>query len=287
VESKTGKTSSGSEAQSEESRSQKERSRSSRHTVTDSASPAAVHLRALHPTAREMLTRVLTATKHELTLDDFGELLNAHELATRLAAKSVDDVGLMSLPVMAGDVVLYPLTIGVAQWLEDHCDEWYDADDGFAIMCASAFALSFGPERHDELLSISVQSRFERQLRRWRRKRSITAEDLADAVQSCVPTPRAQAQRSATSYSELIGLLVREYGNEPSYWMWKAPLALCSVMIDDFIAKQYRDADANLNTSKKVGSKTVRTQAIAQRKLAEIKEMRTLEQRLHALWLAQ
>lgn len=283
MESRIDKTNGESKAENESKQTASAPERDTKNTSPNR--PAAVVANQLHPIAQQMLETVLEETGHSLCLDDFGELFNAHELAKLQTESHVrDGGGLLSLPVVAGDVTLYPITIGVGQWYDDYPSDWYGEDDDFMRQCALAFALTFGADRHEELLSISAQTTFESKMHKWRRRLKISANDLMDAVQLCIPDPECQATRASGEFGEVVGLLVREYGNSPEYWMWDADIGLCSAMIDDFVERQFQAADAQMQMTRNTGKKVIHSTSASQRKIAAIKQMRDLRNRLLKDW---
>ena len=241
----------------------------------------------LNPNARDMLTGVLEETGHVLTLDDFSDLYQTNELAKQVRNDHVaNDLGLLQLPVFAGDYEFHPVSIGVWDWYSELPSEWYDDDETMQGL-SMAFCLTFGPKRHDELLALSEQRRFEKALSKWRRHMTLPAEHLSDAMRACLPPPVTDPQDDPVKHGSVVALLKREYGNTADYWMWEVSIAFCRAMMEDYLARAFGEADANAKMTNRNGKKSTHVEKTTSKKIAAINAMRKQREILVEKWANQ
>lgn len=121
------------------------------------------------------------------------------------------------------------LTFAAEEWLIEHA-EWFDERDVFPL----AFAMAHPPER---LFRWPTRREARRDVRAWAQSLRCPVAALQEAVEELLPKSRKDEAAPTQKEEErglgpILGLLCREYRNDPDYWMFEAPAELAQALFD-------------------------------------------------------
>ena len=148
-----------------------------------------------------------------------------HELGKRTeAAIGVSSASSVLAPVRAGNVVLWPLSIGAGEWYSEIVYPAFGDTELSLIGLAYALAHSY---RVDVLLPLADPSAIRRVLAKWKRGMECTGDELASAINGLLPAakqkpkhPHDEGACGRTDWDAVIGYLVAKVGNTPEFWRW-------------------------------------------------------------------
>ncbi len=203
----------------------------------------------LHWETKRVIKSLVDATGHQLQLEDFSEIAQINELQWDIAdPRSDENEGLLALPTRAGNVVLHPLTLGRAKWLDDVGLPWFKADPYLAEMMLG-FVLSRRVDL-DEMWRLDTRKDCKREVIRWFKKADCTFAELNVAVVKMVGAneddaeEQEDAEHKPADYGPLIGMLCREYGQSPRYWLWDAAAGEVNTLANEYVCRVEAEEEA-------------------------------------------
>lgn len=161
----------------------------------------------------------------EPTLD---EIILLHELGKKVqrnGRKSSREAA--GRPVKAGDVYLWPFTIGASMWYMDGPVEWFRDNERMNIYVL-AFALSHARDCSAFVELVDYRATVDA-VKAWVKSVSATYAELVDGItmlfdQTSQDTPHDQ---SDPDWGAFIGFLTKHYGGTPDFWRWEEPMNYC------------------------------------------------------------
>lgn len=206
--------------------------------------------------AQLSVEKMLAETGHVLTVADFDDLAALHRAAQAVTnPDDEDESSLWAAPHQVGNILLYPLTLGVAVWMSEQASEWFGDKDPLADL-AVAWALSLG-QLPGELWEVRTARECKRRVRAWARKLTATPQQLGAALEKMLPSadPGADDGEKGGGYGPTISLLIREYGKSPEYWMWKTSVKVIHVLLKDYADRINEQIEAENRAARKAGGK--------------------------------
>ena len=195
----------------------------------------------LTPWTRATVADLLRQTGHALTLDDWPLVaeLNDADLATASPA-TPENAELLRRPTWVRGVALWPLTIGLAEWLNEAVVPWLRHD---ARKLGLAMAWSLTLDRpHETLCGIEGPDDLWRVVKAWSKACRWTQADLEHVLGIWFPDDAGPPSREGPG--PLVGLLAREYRMEPDWILNQAGEGLIRTLVEDFTRRQEAEARA-------------------------------------------
>lgn len=163
-----------------------------------------------------------------------GATLEPHEYVVlyHAAEKTLGDEcpAFIEIPVVVGNVTLWPLTIGAALWWKEKGDAWY-GDDKSASVLALAYVMAHSKDA-EAFKRLSTKGRADWHLVAWQATigTSCTLSQLAwgidkvlgqyDWVEINSVNERKVQAASATDWGDIIAKLCAAYHQPPEYFLW-------------------------------------------------------------------
>ena len=227
--------------------------------------------------SKRLLNEMLTETGHVLDAEDFDDIAELDRLAAEVAdPRSGIDSPLMNHAVFFRRVPVYPLTLAHLTYLDEVSELIGIKSDAERIL--SMLWITTIPEIRDEHYDgVGARKRF----KAWARKSPWTPADI-DAILD-LRYSRILSNQEPTSAENkdgaLIGMLTREYGETPEYWMREAPIGVIESCVADWNAQQEAQAAAFRKANKGAAvAPAPSPKFVAMRKLRECAE------RIKAKW---
>jgi hypothetical protein len=212
---------------------------------------------------QDAVARLLSETKHLLSVEDFDDIARLNDLAWKIAEP--EDPGewdLLSMPVRCGNILLYQPTLGVRLWIEECALPWFQKS-ALMLDMAIAYALS-RTDLPGELWELTDRKTAQRTISRWwrgvhcsfrRMRRGITAVmDMGVWIEN--GDQSAEDEGGDTfGFGPLVALLTKEGGGTPEYWMWKARDAERSAVLAAYVARMDAGGLAEYKAVKKANPK--------------------------------
>ena len=179
---------------------------------------------------RQKIAELIAKSNRVLTLDDF-DLIAELDKAADVVVNGVqaDDSSLFAYPLLVAGETFKAPTIGKEIYWREQVVKFVDDD---LLSAAQFWILTFSdvPELRGNQIQKAVS--------KWARKCKMTTADV-DKVQNYYMPDEAQTAKNKedNSYGDLIGLLVREYGENCNHWL-NAPRAEIEILLADFIKRQ-------------------------------------------------
>jgi len=189
----------------------------------------------LNALARDRLAYLTQKTGHSITVDDFDSIARLNILAGRVVSGSEDAVQtLVSGPVPCGNITLRKPSIGKLFWFQDNAVEWFkDEPDMYDLIFAYLLSKPNENETTDVLLDRKTTRKV---VNKWARKLTATEDEFSKAMATVYPAGDGDGDDPDDPAREapICALLSREYGENPSWWLWEAPLDMTQAMISDY-----------------------------------------------------
>ena len=220
---------------------------------------------------QQTVMRLLSETKHRLTLDDFDLLQELDEIATRLVSGRSGERSLLSMPFIRGGIKFYPTTIAKDLYWQEvvsgHVDEAWEPIAFLWLMS------------HDGLPDATADE-VQKRVKSFARTLNIDEAVLREIVDHYNPkTGGAKEKENEYNYGDVIALLIREYGQSWEYWM-NAPSDTVATCIDAWNKKQ----EEEIRQAYKAKSGGRGTVSIATRKHQIMREFRLKKEEIAAIW---
>ena len=226
---------------------------------------------------RDMLAR----TGHVLVVADFDDLSELDRLAAEITnPQSGIDSPLNQHPVFIGGIPVYPLTLAHLTFLDEAAklDVYEDDERVIAMLWVTTLKAI-----DDSLYNPAV---CRRELRRFARSCRWTEHDVAHVMELRYGRIAARAQQADSKKGEggdgaLIGLLAREYGESPDYWMRQAPIGVIEACIADWNAQKEAQAAAYRKSARGKGNPVPPAPSP---KIVALRKFRECAERIEAKW---
>lgn len=181
----------------------------------------------------QTVKKLLTETGHVLSLNDVPAIAALDRVAARIEQPDEpEERDILSLPVRAGNVLLYKLSLGAAAWIEERAAKWFEDKPVFGDL-AVAFASAHSKEP-EVLQAIIERSEAVNSITKWKRTIGCDYESLMNGVQKILPEVDDTTNTGGkAAYGPIIAMLQREYGATPDYWLWDADPDTIESMLDD------------------------------------------------------
>ena len=210
----------------------------------------------LHKKTQIEVQKLLDETGHTLSLEDIDDILTLDELSKRVTGESGEYANIYRWPIRVGSMLLRPLTLSKITWYNQRAKEWFD-DDPETQVTLLGFLLSV---ENDEsyLWSLADKESAMNTINEWQRNADATVDELRVAIMSIIDVDDHSGNVEAKSNGDgpLIGLLCRQYGKDPHYWMHEESITVIRCLIDDH-TRQINEQAKRHNSSGKKGGKTI------------------------------
>lgn len=228
--------------------------------------------------SRTRLTDILKRTGHVLVAEDFDDILELDSLAAKVSDPAAGiDSPLRNHAVFFRGTPVFPLTLAHLVFL-DECRDVLDITDDEQTVCMLWVSTQerITDDHYDGEKSRSI-------MRAWARHCQWTEADI-NAIMALrygkLAKDAAEAVKDeADSDCALIGMLSREYGEGPRYWMWEAPIGTVEACVADWNRQQEAQATAYRKSAK--GSAVAPP---ASPKFAAMRKLRECAERIEAKW---
>jgi len=177
---------------------------------------------------------------HTVNINDFDYILELNEADKRVMdPRTTENASLLSRPIYFGDTPIYPLTLGIAEWLAILSD-WYK-DDQDTLGLAMIYVLT----QEDILSELEKVKRpwvFKIELKNWARKSKLTIAQMQEIMDLRYPELAKSNGDKDEDNGPLVAMLVKEYGQDIDYWL-NAPVDHLNIVISDYNSRQQQAAD--------------------------------------------
>jgi hypothetical protein len=175
----------------------------------------------------------------KLLPEDYVWLYHASQRA--VGVHEGDCPQLVEVPVIVGNVTLWPITMGARMWWKAHGEGWY-AGQGETEVIAVAYCMANGRDA-DFLETVATKSRADASLVKWQLGTSsaCTVAELAwgiDKVNGQIDyvdiVTKAMSRKlySATDWGDVIARLCATYQRPPEYFLWQIGERAAIEMLD-------------------------------------------------------
>jgi hypothetical protein len=235
----------------------------------------------VHYEAQRKLRELQARTAHVLVAEDFDDLAELNTLAVAITdpQKGIDSP-MLTHAVFFGGLPVYPLTLAHLTFL-DECREML-ADDEAALSASMLWAVTV--PRIDDGMYDGRATR--KTIRRWARHCPWTQADI-DAIMD-LRYGRLSRQADKTGAADavnndgaLIGMLCREYGENPHYWMHEAAIGVIEACVTDWLRTQEAQAKAYRRSA---GGKGAAVAPMPSPKFVAMRKFRECSERIEAKW---
>lgn len=137
-----------------------------------------------------------------------------------------------------GKATIYPLTLGAKIWLQYEAKELCKFDDNLYSLChIYAYCNSYDPEA----FNFKDNQELIKALKKLSRNINFTESELFVVLQEIGEVelkeePKKESARVAAKpkqgVSQIIGMLMKEFGGTVSYWLWEVPDAAIPALIE-------------------------------------------------------
>lgn len=251
--------------------------------------------RKLEILTKQTITSLLEETGHVLGVSDLDEINALDGLAWKVVHPTEqEETDLLDLPVKVGNLKLRRLSWGALGWLEECAYQWFVNQPVFLDL-ATVYASVYSREP-DALYALDGPRAARKTLKKWSRTFSATYEEVINAVEKVLPEPDAASYAEAyrrtgdngngknghkVNYGPMVALLVREYGQTPEYWFWKASTDKSSTMLADVEARINAEDEEMKRAAARAKQPMVTRSGP---RLAAIDALRKFEKHLRAKW---
>ncbi|MDH3279540.1 MAG: hypothetical protein OEQ18_00215 [Gammaproteobacteria bacterium] len=202
-----------------------------------------------------MLQHAIREMDVGLSCDDFDALAELDALAKECAAPQPSDLtsAVLDYPVEIGGVKFRALTIAARIWARDI---GIPATKGDPMI--SSLVIPFAMANRDALPELCEPRKVTRAIKRWGRRkcRRLNEAQLVYVLRWFGMLDNGEGEeRVATpdEYGALLAILIREYGSEPKYWLYDAPLEIVKACLNDIMIKTHCEYEAARKSAAKAG----------------------------------
>ena len=230
--------------------------------------------------SKRRLTEILSRTGHVLVAEDFDDIIELDQLAAEVAdPQSGIDSPLMNHAVYFRGVPVYPLTLAHLTFL-DEATALLGLDDDSKVL-AMLWATTIKEITDDHYNPDTMRAAF----KAWARYSKWNTADI-DAVlelrygKMITASQPDRSKNKDNGDGALIGLLAREYGESPRYWMQEAPLGVIEACVADWNARQESQAESYRRANKGAAAPPAPSP-----KFVAMRKFRECAERIEAKWL--
>jgi len=194
----------------------------------------------------EEVKKLLNEFNHSLVLSDIPLIFELNEADKKVVSPTTEENEiLLDRPIWFGDYPIYPITLGIAEWLKI-ITEWFKNDKD--MLGAAMIYVLTKKDIMEELEQIKRPNIFKMKLKLWLKKCSLTENQVNAILDLRYPQNQNQngnesSDSDVVKYGPLICLLIKEYGQDIDYWL-NAPIERLTVAINEFNNKQEAQAKA-------------------------------------------
>jgi len=224
----------------------------------------------------------------ELTIE---EILWLHELGKKLESPSGDDRRFaIGMPAKAGNVYLWPFTVGASIWWQDCGIPWFGESGEYFGSYSLAFCLAHargaetpirsidgwverivrkaaGESNQSVLADLTDRVKAKKAIRNWALNIGCTFRELREAIEEVIPkvhvdTPTEKSEESEViskvDWEAIANTIALQTGTDPQYWIWKTSEDSCLKAY----AQASRQEAARISHGRAAGDLNPTTQAI-------------------------
>ena len=228
--------------------------------------------------SRKWLNWLLTETGHVLGVEDFDDIAELDRIAAEVAdPQNGIDSPMLNHAVYFRRVPVYPLTLAHLTYLDEAPQHITGEGDDGRVLCMLWVATL--PEITDDHYNWHASSKA---FRKWSCRCPWTPADVEAVLQLRYSKLLSNQDGEASENKDgaLIGLLSREYGDTPEYWMRKAPLGVIDACVADWNAQQEAQAAAYRKANPKGGAAPPPSP-----KFVSMRKLRECAERIREKWL--
>jgi len=177
---------------------------------------------------------------------DFEDISQLNSLAEKISSPhlmGLDIVDLLDVGETVGGITLRQLSIGAHLWTE-HVLPTLTSD--IQLIHFAAFYAMGHARDPDHLRSIVTGKQLKKLCKKWFCSCTATIQELVQASERLMAklATEAAAEEDAneTDYGAIVAMLVREYGQDADYWVWRSSLPYLKTCIKDYNAEQRAQA---------------------------------------------
>jgi len=188
----------------------------------------------LHKMVSSDLTEMMARTGHALAVEDCEHIVRLNDLAHRYADPTADGWDVSAMPVRAGNLLLHPLTIGAAKWIEDCVVKWFSDNP---LLCELGVGFALCHSREPEVLyAVNRKTDAIRTLGKFWMRCACTIGELNEAITRLMPETTSSGEAEpGDGYGSIISTLCKIYGNSPEHWLWNSSFDQCMCMLDNHV----------------------------------------------------
>lgn len=210
----------------------------------------------LHPHVQRAILRVRQAGGVVDPIADFPALVHLNDLAGRLDHPDVSDaITSLLAPVEVGGLMLHPLCLGAEEWLQAHA-EWFPT---YRLeLLATAWCMAHPGRAYERLTSRVTTALI---LGAWQltllgvswAALEMAVIDILKRGRRATDDGSASGDDEGPGLGAVLGMLCREYGKSPEYWLFDVPALEVKQLIDlDLIPRRNAEERAWRTDSGKV-----------------------------------
>lgn len=203
----------------------------------------------------------LRALGIEPTLD---EVIQLHEAGHRIEHPAADaDRIILGNPVRAGNVWLWPLTVGASMWWSARGSEWFGIENRIGDY---ALAYTLAHAREPEVFNaLSDYPTAAATVRTWMTQLACTKPELDQAMGQVLNIKAERANPAADDPAELdwlafLDAIRKALGNDLATWLWVHPMDMVTKLVR-------RHVNVSLALGEKPDLDSPRMQAVHQEQL--------------------
>ena len=190
---------------------------------------------------RKSLEKLQSLTCHVLVAEDFDDIRKLDELAKKVTDPlSEENQQFLSIVRIVNGQRYHPLTLGRALFADAHFADM--AEDEYTL--ALVWILTIEVADYET----STHSEINTAINKWSMSAKLTRQQFEKIIHD---TYVFDSDGESASYGTVIGLLCKEYGATPDYWL-SADHGTVKALLDDF----RRRSDEELKKAKKDAAKS-------------------------------
>lgn len=199
---------------------------------------------------KQKLNELLAETGHALAVSDLDDVIELDRLACLIADPQTGiDAPLTNHAVYVRSVPVYPLTLAHLSFLDS-------TEEILGVPADERTLAMLWVVTQEEITNDHWDPDFSRKaFKKWARRSRWTEADINQVLELRFAklTNRSPGESDDSNEGALIGLLTKEYGESPFYWMHKAPLGIIEACVADWTIRQEAQAAAYRKANKGAG----------------------------------
>jgi hypothetical protein len=179
--------------------------------------------------AKQAIKKLVQQTNHQLSVDDFEDILELNELANQLS-NIIDFEGKLLPIYLTGDILIYPPTISKLIILEEFANKF---ESNIMQLSFFAYILSL-PNKQEYIIETIHFDKLKSKVKAFGSKLDIGEDELMDKINEVMPRNTGGGKASGQLKS-LLSILCRATGQSPDYWLYEADVNLIHQIVADYI----------------------------------------------------